>query len=49
MREPQGDRAHKAGEHSGAENPYSLMQLFGRGHQVMHNGGPVYVTRCQAT
>ncbi len=32
----------------GAENPYSLMQVFGRGHQVTRNGATVYVTRCQA-
>jgi hypothetical protein len=31
-----------------AENPYSLMQVFGRGHQVTRNGAMVYVTRCQA-
>jgi len=31
------------------ENPYSLMQVFGRGHQVNRNGTTVYVTRCQAT
>jgi hypothetical protein len=34
---------------AGAENPYSLMQVFGRGHQVTRNGATVYVTRCQAT
>jgi hypothetical protein len=33
---------------SRAENPYSLMQVFGRGHQVTCNGATVYVTRCQA-
>jgi hypothetical protein len=33
---------------AGAENPYSLMQVFGRGHQVTRNGATVYVTRCQA-
>jgi hypothetical protein len=33
---------------AGAENPYSLIQVFGRGHQVTRNGGMVYVTRCQA-
>jgi hypothetical protein len=32
-----------------AENPYSLMQLFGRGHQVTRKGATVYVTRCQPT
>jgi hypothetical protein len=32
-----------------AENPYSLMQVFGRGHQVTRNGATVYMTRCQAT
>ncbi len=32
----------------GVENPYSLMQVFGRGHQVTRNRGTVYVTRCQA-
>jgi hypothetical protein len=34
---------------AGAENLYSLMQVFGRGHQVRRNGATVYVTRCQAT
>jgi hypothetical protein len=34
---------------AGAENPYSLMQVFERGHQVTPNGATVYVTRCQAT
>ncbi len=33
---------------AGAENPYSLMQVFGRGHQVTHTGAMVYVARCQA-
>ncbi len=33
---------------AGAENPYSLMQVFGRGHQVTRNGATVYMTRCQA-
>jgi hypothetical protein len=33
---------------AGAENPYSLMQFFGRGHLVTRNGATVYVTRCQA-
>jgi hypothetical protein len=32
---------------AGAENPYSLMKVFGRGHLVTKNGGTVYVTRCQ--
>jgi hypothetical protein len=32
---------------AGAENPYRLMQVFGRGHQVTRNGATVYVTRCQ--
>jgi hypothetical protein len=31
-----------------AENLYSLMQVFGRGHQITRNGAPVYVTKCQA-
>jgi hypothetical protein len=34
---------------TGVENPYSLMQVFGRGYQVNCNGATVYVTRCQAT
>ncbi len=34
---------------TGVENPYSLMQVFKRGHQVTRNGATVYVTRCQAT
>jgi hypothetical protein len=33
---------------AGAENPYSLMQVFGRGHQITRNGATVYVTKCQA-
>ena len=33
---------------TGAENPYSLMQVFRRGHLVTRNGATVYVTRCQA-
>jgi hypothetical protein len=33
---------------AGAENPCSLMQVFGRGHLVTRNGATVYVTRCQA-
>jgi hypothetical protein len=32
---------------AGAENPYSLIQIFKRGHQVTRNGATVYVTRCQ--
>jgi hypothetical protein len=32
----------------GAENPYSLMQVFGRGLQITRNGATVYVTKCQA-
>ncbi len=31
----------------GAENPYSLMQVFGRGHQVTRNGATVQMTGCQ--
>ncbi len=34
---------------TGVENLYSLMQVFGRGHQVTCNGATVLVTRCQAT
>jgi hypothetical protein len=42
--------AHKRLESiAGEENLYSLMQVFGRGHQVRCNGAMVYVTRCQAT
>jgi hypothetical protein len=33
---------------AGAENPYSLMQVYGRGHLVTRNGAAVYLTRCQA-
>jgi hypothetical protein len=32
---------------SGTENTYSLMQVFGRGHQVTRNEATAYVTRCQ--
>ncbi len=34
---------------TGVEHLYSLMQVFGRGHQVNRNGATVYVTKCQAT
>jgi hypothetical protein len=34
---------------TGVTNPYSLMQVFGRGHQVNCNGAMVYVTWCQGT
>jgi hypothetical protein len=34
---------------AGAVNPYRLMQVFGRGHQVTRNMATVYVTRCQVT
>ncbi len=32
---------------AGAENPYSLIQIFERGHQVTRNGATVYVTKCR--
>ena len=32
------DGKQVAGKHPGAENPYSLMQVFGRGHQVTATG-----------
>jgi hypothetical protein len=32
---------------AGAENPYSLIEVFGRGHLVTKNGATVYETRCQ--
>jgi hypothetical protein len=31
---------------SGADNPYSLIAIFGRGHLAIKAEGPVYVTRC---
>jgi hypothetical protein len=32
---------------AGADNPYSLLQVFGRGHMITKSGGAVtYVTRC---
>jgi hypothetical protein len=31
---------------AGADNPYSLITIFGRGHLVIKSGGAVYVTRC---
>jgi hypothetical protein len=31
---------------AGADNPYSLITIFGRGHLVIKAGGAVYVTRC---
>ncbi len=31
---------------AGADNPYSLITMFGRGHLAIKAGGAVYVTRC---
>ena len=31
---------------AGAHNPYALLDLYGRGHQVSQAGAAVYVTRC---
>jgi hypothetical protein len=31
---------------AGADNPYSLITIFGRGYLVIKAGGAVYVTRC---
>jgi hypothetical protein len=31
---------------AGADNPYSLLQVFGRGHVITKNGAVAYVTRC---
>jgi hypothetical protein len=31
---------------AGADNPYSLISIFGRGHLAIKAGGAVYVTRC---
>jgi hypothetical protein len=31
---------------AGADNPYSLLQVFGRGHVIAKNGAVAYVTRC---
>jgi hypothetical protein len=31
---------------AGANNPYSLITIFGRGHLAIKAGGAVYVTRC---
>jgi hypothetical protein len=31
---------------AGTENPYSLMEVFGRGHLVTKSGGTVYITKC---
>jgi hypothetical protein len=33
-------------EIAGADNPYSLITVFGRGHLAIKAGGAVYVTRC---
>ena len=32
---------------AGADNPYSLLQVFGRGHTIAKSGAVAYVTRCQ--
>ncbi len=34
---------------AGADNPYSLITIFGRGHLAIKAGGAVYVTRCSPT
>jgi hypothetical protein len=31
---------------AGVDNPYSLLQVFGRGHVISKSGGVAYVTRC---
>jgi hypothetical protein len=31
---------------AGADNPYSMITIFGRGHLTIKAGGAVYVTRC---
>jgi hypothetical protein len=31
---------------AGTDNPYSLLQVFGRGHVIAKNGAVTYVTRC---
>ncbi len=31
---------------AGADNPYSLITIFGRGHLAIKAGGAGYVTRC---
>ncbi len=31
---------------AGADNPYSLLQVFGRGHMISKSGAVAYVTRC---
>jgi len=32
---------------AGADNPYSLLQVFGRGHIIAKSGAVAYVTRCR--
>jgi hypothetical protein len=31
---------------AGANNPYKLITIFGRGHLAIKAGGAIYVTRC---
>jgi hypothetical protein len=31
---------------AGADNPYNLITIFGRGHLAIKTGGAVYITRC---
>ncbi len=31
---------------TGADNPYSLLQVFGRGNMIPTSGAVAYVTRC---
>jgi hypothetical protein len=31
---------------AGTENPYSLMEVFGRGHLATKSGATVYITKC---
>ncbi len=46
MRQQERDSPHTARDDRGADNPYSLITIFGRGHLAIKAGGAVYVTRC---
>jgi hypothetical protein len=44
MRELNGDSSYKTGSHCRADNPYSLITIFGRGHLAIKAGGAVYTS-----
>ncbi len=46
MCQSEGDRHSRLEAIAGADNLYSLIMIFGRGHLAIKVGGAVYVARC---